>query len=89
VVVCGAVLVVSCVVCCCSCCVFVCVGPYTILPSPIVYGIYCDDGGSGVTLYCAIVWAMTGRRGVTEQRMWVQIIVLIRAQRPRHKTISG
>jgi len=39
------------------------VGLYTILPSPILYGIYCNYGGSAVTLYCAIVWAMTGRGG--------------------------
>jgi len=37
-------------------------GLYTILPPPIVYSIYSNTGGSGVTLHCAMVWA-TGRGG--------------------------
>jgi len=44
-------------------------------------------GGRG-RLYCAIVWAMTGWGGVPKQRVGAQRIVLIRAQRPRNKTIS-
>jgi len=43
--------------------------------------------GRGEILYCAIVWAMTGRGGVPKQRVGAQRIVLIRAQRPIHKTI--
>jgi len=31
-------------------------GLYTILPLPILYGMYCDKGWpGGATLYCAIV----------------------------------
>ena len=48
-------------------------------------------GGRGGTLYCATVWAMGwggGRRGVPKLRGCLQIIVLIRVQKPRHKTIS-
>jgi len=65
-----------------------CLGLYTILPSPIVYGIYCNNVGSEGTLYFAIVWAMTGRGGVPKQRVCVQRTVLILARKPRHKTIS-
>jgi len=42
----------------------------------------------GQTLYCAIVWAMTGWGGVPTQRVGAQRIVLIRAQRPINKTLS-
>ena len=45
-------------------------------------------GGRGETLYCAIVRAVTVWGGVPVQRVGAQRIVLIRAQRPRHKTIS-
>jgi len=45
-------------------------------------------GGRGETLYCAIVRAVTVWGGVPKQRVGAQRIVLIRAQRPRHKTIS-
>jgi len=45
-------------------------------------------GGRGETLCCAIVCAMTGWGGVPNQRVRTRRIVLIRAQRPRHKTIS-
>jgi len=56
---------------------------------PIVSGIYCNNGGSGgKTFYCAIVWAMTEWGGVPKQRVGAQRIVLIRAERPRNKTIS-
>jgi len=60
---------------------------YTILPSPIVYGIYCNNGGSEGTLYCAIVWAMTGRGEVPKQRVCVQRTVLILAQKFRQNNI--
>jgi len=39
--------------------------------------------GRGETLYCAIVWAMKGIRGVPKQGGCLRIIVLIRVQRPR------
>ena len=45
-------------------------------------------GGRGEPLYCAIVRAVTVWGGVPIQRVGAQRIVLIRAQRPRHKTIS-
>ena len=45
-------------------------------------------GGRGETLYCAMVRAVTVWGGVPKQRVGAQRIVLIRAQRPRHKTIS-
>jgi len=45
-------------------------------------------GGRGETVYCAIVRAMTGWGGVPKQRVGAQRIVLIRAQKPRNKTIS-
>jgi len=45
-------------------------------------------GGRGVTLHCAIVRAVTVWGGVPKQRVGAQRIVLIRAQRPRHKTLS-
>ena len=45
-------------------------------------------GGRRETLYCAIVRAVTVWGGVPKQRVGAQRIVLIRAQRPRHKTIS-
>jgi len=35
-------------------------GLCTILPLPILYGMYCNKGWSGETLCCAIVWAMNG-----------------------------
>jgi len=38
-------------------------GLYTILPLLMLYGIYCNNGGPGETVYCAIVWAMAGRGG--------------------------
>jgi len=45
-------------------------------------------GGRGGTLYCAIVRAVTVWSGVPKHRVGARIIVLICAQRPRHKTIS-
>ena len=45
-------------------------------------------GGRGGTLYCAIVRAVTVWSGVPKYRVGARIIVLICAQRPRHKTIS-
>jgi len=45
-------------------------------------------GSRGVTLYCAVVRAVTVWGGVPKQRVGAQRTVLIRAQRPRHKTIS-
>jgi len=45
-------------------------------------------GGRRETLYCAIVRAVTVWGGVPKERVGAQRIVLIRAQRPRHKTIS-
>jgi len=39
------------------------------------------------TLYCAILWAMTGWDGVPKQRVGAQRMVLIRAQKPKNKTI--
>ena len=45
-------------------------GLYTILPSPILCGIYCNHRGSGVTLYCATVWAMTWGGGLNKG--WVR-----------------
>jgi len=71
-------------------------GLYTILQLPILCGIYCNNGGSGETLYCAIARAMTvwsgvpkqRMGGVRKQRMGAHRIVLIRAQTPRNKTIS-
>jgi len=36
--------------------------------------------GRGETLYCAIVWAMKGGGGVTEQRGCLQMIVLVRVK---------
>jgi len=50
--------------------------------------MYCNNGGRWEALYCAIVWAMTGCGGLPKQRVGAQRIVLIRAQKPRDKTMS-
>ena len=39
-------------------------GLYTILLSPILYGMYCNNGRSGEILYCAIAWTMKGASDV-------------------------
>ena len=44
------------------------VGLYTILPFPISYGIYCNKGGSGDIIYCAIVWAMRSGEGAAQTK---------------------
>ena len=44
--------------------------------------------GRGETLYCAILWVMKGMMGVPKQRGCLQIIVLIRVQKPRNKIIG-
>jgi len=54
----------------------------------IVWYIFAITRGRRETLYCAIVRAVTVSGGVPKQRVGAQRIVLIRAQRPRHKTIS-
>ena len=49
-----------------------------------------NKGGSGGgAIDCALVWAMKGGSGVPAQRGRLQRIVLIRAQQPRTKGISG
>ena len=35
-------------------------GLYTILPSPILFGIYFHKGGRVEAIYCAIAWAIKG-----------------------------
>jgi len=50
--------------------------------------MYCNTGGRGETVDCAIVCAMKEGSGVPKQRWCLQRIVLSRAHTPRNKTIS-
>ena len=64
------------------------IGVYKILPLPILYSIYRNKGGSGgYTILRTSAGDGTGR-GVPPHRGCLQIVVLIRVQKSRHKTIS-
>ena len=63
------------------------VGLYTILPLPILCGIYCNNGGSEENSILRNRVGDAGGRGGA-QTVGAQRIVLIRAQQPRNKTIS-
>jgi len=63
-------------------------GICTILPLTILYGMYCNTGWSRGVTCCAIVCAMKKGSGVPRQRWSLQSVVLIRAHKPQHKTIS-
>jgi len=60
----------------------------TILASPIVYKIYCNNVGSARKLYCPIVWAIRGRGGGAKKRVWVGRKGGFFSHTPIHKTIS-
>ena len=61
------------------------VGLYTILPSPILYGIYSNAGGRGETQHRVILWAIQRAGGVPKQKGCLHRILLMGAQKPRHQ----
>jgi len=63
-------------------------GLYTILPWPILCGIYCNNGGSGGDIILRNRVGDDGGGGVPKHRVGVQRIVLIRAHKHRNNTIS-
>ena len=61
---------------------------YTILPLPILCGLYCDEGGSAGNNIVRNNVGDEGGSGVPKQRGYVQRIVLIRAQKTLSERIS-